>query len=392
MPTSVDALRIGRYPAERATPRARIAAADDERAAGQRADRMCRTASGSLGLSAGASGSREAMAGQRAEIAAGSCQRVSWQPDCSSSDSSGRDTREAHHQRAIQHHLHPRRPGARPVDRRHHHADLSRRRPTCRTALGRHKGFEYARTQNPTRARARGQHRRHRRRPGGVRVRLGHGGHRRDRQPCSPRAITSSSPTTPTAARSGCSTRCCAGTSLTFTLRRHRRPRRGRAARFTPTTKLLFVETPTNPVLDHHRPGGGRRARAPPRRCGWSSTTRSPARASSGRSSSAPTSSLHSTTKYLNGHSDSVGGVVVAVRDDDIEWLKFVQNAAGAILSPFDSWLVLRGTKTLSVRMAQHNANGLALAEFLAAHPQGAARLLPGACRRIRSTRWRRGR
>ncbi len=78
----------------------------------------------------------------------------------------------------------------------------------------------------------------------------------------------------------------------------------------------------------------------------------------------------HSTTKYLNGHSDSVGGVVIAVRDEDIEWLKFVQNSAGAILGPFDSWLVLRGTKTLALRMRQHNLNGLALAEFLDAHPK----------------------
>src|SRR6185295_17472779 len=75
----------------------------------------------------------------------------------------------------------------------------------------------------------------------------------------------------------------------------------------------------------------------------------------------------HSTTKYLNGHSDSVGGIVVATRDDDIEWLQFVQNAAGAILGPFDSWLVLRGTKTLPVRMPGHCANGLALAQFLLA-------------------------
>ena len=78
----------------------------------------------------------------------------------------------------------------------------------------------------------------------------------------------------------------------------------------------------------------------------------------------------HSTTKYLNGHSDSVGGVVIATRDEDLEWLRFVQNSAGAILSPFDSWLVLRGTKTLPVRMAQHSANGLALAQFLAGHPK----------------------
>ena len=77
---------------------------------------------------------------------------------------------------------------------------------------------------------------------------------------------------------------------------------------------------------------------------------------------------VHSTTKYLNGHSDSIGGVVIATRDEDIEWLQFIQNAAGAILSPFDSWLVLRGTKTLPLRMAQHSANGLALAEFLDAH------------------------
>jgi cystathionine beta-lyase/cystathionine gamma-synthase len=56
------------------------------------------------------------------------------------------------------------------------------------------------------------------------------------------------------------------------------------------------------------------------------------------------------------------------MRDDDIAWLTFVQNAAGAILGPFDAWLVLRGTKTLPLRMIQHSANGLALAEFLAAH------------------------
>jgi cystathionine gamma-lyase/cystathionine beta-lyase/cystathionine gamma-lyase/homocysteine desulfhydrase len=87
---------------------------------------------------------------------------------------------------------------------------------------------------------------------------------------------------------------------------------------------------------------------------------------------------LHSTTKYLNGHSDSIGGIVVATRDDDIEWLGFVQNAEGAILSPMDSWLVLRGTKTLAVRMAQHNKNGLAIAEFLASHPKVQRVLYPG--------------
>jgi len=87
---------------------------------------------------------------------------------------------------------------------------------------------------------------------------------------------------------------------------------------------------------------------------------------------------MHSTTKYLNGHSDSVGGVVVATRDEDIEWLTFIQNGAGAILSPFDSWLVLRGTKTLTLRMAQHSINGQALAEFLSAHPKVHRVLYPG--------------
>ena len=79
---------------------------------------------------------------------------------------------------------------------------------------------------------------------------------------------------------------------------------------------------------------------------------------------------VHSTTKFLNGHSDSVGGIVIATRDDHIEWLRFVQNAEGAIIGPMDAWLVLRGTKTLHVRMERHNANGLALAEFLASHPK----------------------
>jgi len=75
---------------------------------------------------------------------------------------------------------------------------------------------------------------------------------------------------------------------------------------------------------------------------------------------------VHSTTKYLNGHSDSVGGVAVLKRKDDAARLQIIQNAAGAILSPFDSWLVLRGIKTLAVRMEGHNANGMAIAKYLA--------------------------
>jgi cystathionine beta-lyase/cystathionine gamma-synthase len=74
----------------------------------------------------------------------------------------------------------------------------------------------------------------------------------------------------------------------------------------------------------------------------------------------------HSTTKYLNGHSDMIGGVAV-VRDDAIaEQLRFIQNAAGAVPGPFDSWLALRGTKTLHLRMRQHDINGRAIAAWLA--------------------------
>ncbi len=87
---------------------------------------------------------------------------------------------------------------------------------------------------------------------------------------------------------------------------------------------------------------------------------------------------VHSTTKYLNGHSDGVGGVVVLNNEQDAEWLAFVQNGAGAILSPFDSWLVLRGTKTLAVRMEQHDRSGRAVAAFLEEHPKVEKLYYPG--------------
>ncbi|MFY9570861.1 MAG: cystathionine gamma-synthase [Blastocatellia bacterium] len=79
---------------------------------------------------------------------------------------------------------------------------------------------------------------------------------------------------------------------------------------------------------------------------------------------------VHSTTKYLNGHSDSVGGAVILNDEEDILAMAFIQNAAGAILSPMDSWLVMRGTKTLAVRMRQHDENGRIVAQFLAEHPR----------------------
>lgn len=136
-----------------------------------------------------------------------------------------------------------------------------------------------------------------------------------------------------------------------------------------PTTRLVFLETPTNPVLritdlasactiahGHGIPVVVDNTFASPyvqRPIDFGADL-----------------VIHSTTKFLNGHSDSVGGAVIAVRDDHIEWLRFIQNAEGAILGPMDAWLVLRGTKTLPIRMERHNANAMVLAEYLASHPK----------------------
>ncbi len=87
---------------------------------------------------------------------------------------------------------------------------------------------------------------------------------------------------------------------------------------------------------------------------------------------------VHSTTKYLNGHSDSVGGAVVLARPEHAERIKFVQNSAGAILGPFDAWLVLRGIKTLPLRMRAHESNGREVARFLESHPKIKRVLYPG--------------
>jgi len=87
---------------------------------------------------------------------------------------------------------------------------------------------------------------------------------------------------------------------------------------------------------------------------------------------------VHSTTKFLNGHSDSVGGVAVVRDEAHAEHLRFVQNAAGAILSPFDSWLVLRGTKTLHLRMPRHEENACVVGPFLYQHPKVGAVYWPG--------------
>src|SRR5271156_549343 len=87
---------------------------------------------------------------------------------------------------------------------------------------------------------------------------------------------------------------------------------------------------------------------------------------------------VHSTTKFLNGHSDGLGGVVICTKPQQLEQLAFVQKAAGAILSPFECFLLLRGVKTLAARMEIHDRNGRAVAAFLAKHKKVKKVLYPG--------------
>lgn len=87
---------------------------------------------------------------------------------------------------------------------------------------------------------------------------------------------------------------------------------------------------------------------------------------------------MHSTTKFLNGHSDGLGGVIVGSKPHHADKLAFIQKAAGAILSPFECWLVLRGVKSLAVRMVRHDQNGRAVADFLRKHKKVKKVLYPG--------------
>lgn len=87
---------------------------------------------------------------------------------------------------------------------------------------------------------------------------------------------------------------------------------------------------------------------------------------------------MHSTTKFLNGHSDGLGGVLICTKPEQAERFRFVQKCTGGILSPFESYLLLRGVKTLAVRMKQHDANGRVVARFLENHPKVKAVFYPG--------------
>ena len=137
-----------------------------------------------------------------------------------------------------------------------------------------------------------------------------------------------------------------------------------------PNTRLLFIETPTNPIMEiTDIASAASLAHSRGIRLAVDNTFMSPY-------FQRPLALgadlvVHSTTKYLNGHSDGVGGAILLNDAALADRLKFLQNAAGAVLGPFDSWLVLRGVKTLAVRMEQHNRNGLSVAQFLQrCHPK----------------------
>jgi cystathionine beta-lyase/cystathionine gamma-synthase len=146
---------------------------------------------------------------------------------------------------------------------------------------------------------------------------------------------------------------------------------------FTPRTKLLFVETPTNPLMvlsDIRALAGIARARG-----AWMVVDNTFATPFYQRPLELGAHLVvHSTTKYLNGHSDMVGGVVVTSEAALAERLAFLQNAVGAVPGPMDCYLVLRGIKTLPVRMERHTHNAMRIATFLQSHPAVRGVFYPG--------------
>lgn len=148
-------------------------------------------------------------------------------------------------------------------------------------------------------------------------------------------------------------------------------------AALTPQTRLIWVETPSNPLLklvDLEMVAAVARARGILTVADNTFATPWAQR---------PLESgfdlvIHSATKYLNGHSDIIGGVAVCRGTELAERLGYLQNAIGAIASPFDSFLALRGLKTLALRMERHSANALQLATWLERHPKIARVIYPG--------------
>ncbi len=139
------------------------------------------------------------------------------------------------------------------------------------------------------------------------------------------------------------------------------------AAAIRPETKLVHIETPTNPMMSITD------IRAVAEICHAKGVELSVDNTFLSPYLQQPIALgadivMHSTTKFLNGHSDGLGGVLICTKPEQAEKFRFVQKCTGGILSPFESYLLLRGVKTLAVRMKQHDANGRVVAEFLKGH------------------------
>lgn len=136
----------------------------------------------------------------------------------------------------------------------------------------------------------------------------------------------------------------------------------------TPKTKLIWLETPTNPTLKiSDIEAIAKIAKQHRVLLCVDNTFASPALQQPLKLGADLV--VHSATKYLGGHSDLIAGIVVASTEELRDQIKFIQNASGAILSPHDSWLVIRGVETLDLRVQQHSRNALAVAEYLQSHP-----------------------
>lgn len=136
----------------------------------------------------------------------------------------------------------------------------------------------------------------------------------------------------------------------------------------TPKTKLIWLETPTNPTLKiSDIEAIAKIAKQHKVLLCVDNTFASPALQQPLKLGADLV--VHSATKYLGGHSDLIAGIVVASTEELRDQIKFIQNASGAILSPHDSWLVIRGVETLDLRVQQHSRNALAVAEYLQSHP-----------------------
>ena len=163
---------------------------------------------------------------------------------------------------------------------------------------------------------------------------------------------------------------------LEFTYVNTSEPEKVKAA-IQPNTKMLWVETPTNPLLKvTDLEAMAKIAKENDLIYGVDSTFATPVFLRPLEFGADIV--MHSTTKYISGHNQLIGGIVITNRDDIFEEMKYVQKTIGAVPSPFDCWLTLLGVKTLHLRMAKHAENGQIVAEFLEAHPKVAQVTYPG--------------